>query len=111
MGLPASIYRDEYRSSMNVFDNFARVTLVNVDGPFEPSENAPAAVLVKGNDPGTVVVRAVRNYSASDETHDVIRGMMGGSYVSTSDSRFSQAVEKIVGGRFYGAVALHDRVE
>ena len=110
MGLPASIYRDEYRSSTNAFSNFNRVTLINVDGPFEPSKDAPAAVLVKGNAPGTVVVRVVRNY-VPGETPEVIRGMMGGAYVSTSDGRFSEAVEKILGGRFYGAVALHDRVE
>lgn len=37
--------------------------------------------------------------------------MFGGCYVATSDSRFSDEVERIVGGRFYGAVALHDRFE
>lgn len=110
MGLPASIYRDEYRSSMNVFGAFTKVTLVNVDGPFNPSKDAPAAVLVKGNAPGTVVIRPVRNYVIG-ETPEVVRGMMGGAYVATSDSRFSDAAEKILGGRFYGAVALHDRVE
>jgi len=37
--------------------------------------------------------------------------MFGGNYASTSDSRFGEAVEKIIGTRFYGAVAVHDRVE
>jgi hypothetical protein len=37
--------------------------------------------------------------------------MMGGCYVGASDGRFSEAVEEIVGARFYGAVPLHDRFE
>jgi hypothetical protein len=37
-------------------------------------------------------------------------GMMGGSYAS-GDSRFNEAVEKLLGHRFYGAVPIHDRFE
>ena len=37
--------------------------------------------------------------------------MMGGHYGATSDSRFSDAVEEMMGTPFYGALAIHDRVE
>lgn len=37
--------------------------------------------------------------------------MFGGAYGSTSDSRFSAAVEKLTGAPFYGAIPIHDRCE
>jgi hypothetical protein len=37
--------------------------------------------------------------------------MFGGSFAHTSDSRFSRAVERITGGKHYGAVPIHDRME
>jgi hypothetical protein len=37
--------------------------------------------------------------------------MMGGNYAATSDSRFSQLCDRLIGGHFYGAVAVFDRVE
>jgi hypothetical protein len=37
--------------------------------------------------------------------------MMGGTFGQTSDSRFSEAIEKLTGSRFYGAVPIHDRFE
>ena len=37
--------------------------------------------------------------------------MMGGNYVTTSDSRFSDVIAARLGHNFYGAVPIHDRVE
>ena len=37
--------------------------------------------------------------------------MFGGNFAHSSDSRFSEAIEKLLGHRFYGAVAIHDRIE
>ena len=37
--------------------------------------------------------------------------MFGGNYGATSDSRFSEKVEEMMGSSFYGAVPIHDRVE
>jgi hypothetical protein len=36
--------------------------------------------------------------------------MAGGSFV-TGDSRFSAEIQRVGGVRFYGAMALHDRIE
>lgn len=120
MGLLVSVYRN---SSMDCTANgissrVVNLTLVNVDGPFEPTENAPAAFLVKGALDSVIIVPAVEV-----SNHDLLedkskkgyiqetRSMFGGNFGSTSDSRFSNAVAKILGHRFYGAVPIHDRIE
>jgi hypothetical protein len=35
--------------------------------------------------------------------------MFGGNYAETCDSRFQEALRKVTGARFYGAVPIHDR--
>jgi len=69
--------------------------------PFEPSDRYPAAKLVEH------VGHAIIQPEGLD--HKWL--MFGGNYGSTSDSRFSQAIEKLIGHRFYGAVPIHDRWE
>jgi hypothetical protein len=61
-------------------------------------------MLVK-NAGGTVVIKGVADITSGAWT------MMGGNFAHTSDSRFGEAIEKIVGYRMYGAVAIHDRIE
>jgi len=61
--------------------------------------------LVKGN-LGSCIARPIEK---PPEGH--IGWMSGGCYISTHDSRFSEAVEHILGHRFYGAIPLHDRSE
>lgn len=123
MGLIVSIYKDKGRSYSNggFSERHDEVTVVNVEGPFEPTEDRPPVMLVKGNVPGTVkVVPAIETpagYMAAmpgDFAGDDATGMgpmMGGTYVGTSDSRFSEAVEALLGVPFYGAVPFHDRFE
>jgi hypothetical protein len=123
MGLIVSIYRDRKMpdcSAGGLSSRVDEVTLVNVEGPFDPTPERPAALLVKGNGEGIAkVVEAVLEYPGEQESggtgyvarKDGVGPSMGGCYVATSDSRFTQAVERIVGGRFYGAVPLHDRYE
>lgn len=69
---------------------------------FEESPDCPAVMLVKNayNTVKAVPVNAVNKPA-----------MYGGRFVSTSDSRFSDVIENLLGHRFYGAVPLHDRVE
>lgn len=80
-----------------------KLTLVNVDGPFDPEPGRPAAWLLPGYVEGTVRIVPV---DVGDSWT-----MFGGNYAGTSDSRFTEAVEKITGATFYGAVPIHDRVE
>jgi hypothetical protein len=109
MGLNVSVYRDTSHNvdcTLNgVTSRFSRLNVVNVDGPFEPREDCPAVMLVKGNLPGTVKIVPVAELDKGSWT------MFGGNYAATSDSRFNEAIEKITGARFYGAVPVHDRVE
>jgi len=104
VGLIVSIYRSDYDSTMNVFHGKSRITLVNVDGPFQPTENAPAAKLVAGYGNTAIIVPA-------DETEFDGVQMMGGTFASTSDSRFQHAVAALDGGVSHVAVAIHDRRE
>ncbi len=102
MGLIVSIYRAEYDSTMNVFYGKKQVTLINVEGPFEPTAEAPAAELVRGYGKTAIIIPA-------DNFTDGFQ-MMGGTYGATSDSRFSRAVEALTGVSHF-AVAIHDRRE
>ena len=62
MGLIANIYRGRFGDCSNggLSSRVNEVTLVNVEGPFEPTEDRPAAMLLNGHARGTVrVVPAV----------------------------------------------------
>lgn len=115
MGLPVDIFKFQGRSYSNggASSKFDTLTLVNVPGPFEPREDSPAALLLP-NYGGTVrVVLAMPQDGNWVELKqpNAAGPMFGGTYVATSDSRFSEAIEAILGHGFYGAVKLHDRYE
>lgn len=109
MGLLAFVYRtpDGVDCTNNGLSyQFERMTVMNADGPFEPTVDAPACWLVEGAYPGTVKVVV---HDPNGERPP--RGMMGGNFLSTSDSRFSQAIAAITSRNWYGAVPIHDRFE
>lgn len=90
-----------------VSSRVAALTLVNVEGPSTPSDDAPAAYLVKGNVAGSVKVVPADATGAMDSRWL----MFGGNYAGTSDSRFGEAVERL-GGAWHSATApVHDRYE
>jgi len=105
MGMIAEIFRSDMSDCSNggMSSQYTAVTVVNVDGPFEPTVGRPAVEIVKGYLEGTCHIRPV--YLAED------RPMMGGTYIATSDSRFNEKVREITGGRHAGAVPFHDRSE
>ncbi|USN15593.1 hypothetical protein KIKIMORA_04750 [Brevundimonas phage vB_BpoS-Kikimora] len=90
-----------------VSSRVAALTLVNVSGPSSPSEDAPAAYLVKGNVAGSVKIVPADATGAKDSRWL----MMGGNYAGTSDSRFGEAVESLGGGRYTAIAPVHDRFE
>jgi hypothetical protein len=106
MGLIVYIYRNAaLTSDCTNGGPSSKVTefcLTNVDGPVSPQPHHPAAKLVK-NAYGTVKI--------VPESLEGKQTMFGGNYAASSDSRFSEAIEAILGHRFYGAVPIHDRVE
>lgn len=116
MGLLLSIYRDSQfgdctNSGISSPQRGARgLCVVNASGPFDPSDDYPA-VLLDHHHRGIVrIVPAQRNERGG---WSIAPGhfMMGGNFASTSDSRFREQIENMIGHQFYGAVAIHDRQE
>tara|TARA_R100001594_G_scaffold97709_1_gene132086 strand:+ start:1860 stop:2231 length:372 start_codon:yes stop_codon:yes gene_type:complete len=113
MGLIVSILKDGMGDYSNggVSGRANQLTLINVDGPFEPSVHAPAAMLVKGNLGGAKVIPCVDDpTNMFGDMSNQIGPMMGGTFVTTSDSRFSNKLEKM-GVSSGVAIPFHDRYE
>lgn len=104
MGIIGAIYDSPGGNCSNggVSARHTQVCVVNVDGPFEPSQDAPAVRLIKRRTGNLVCVPV----GLEDKWT-----MFGGAYVYTSDSRFTNAVEKLSGYDHCFPVALHDRIE
>jgi len=102
MGLRVSIYRDsgsDYDcTNGGISSKFTELTLVNVPGPFDPTPDAPAAIL-EAVDKGSARIVPVF------QPEGTLGPMFGGNYAASSDSRFRKAAG------IYGAVAIHDRFE
>ena len=109
MGLLVNVYKTEGRDCTNggVSSkwNIKGLCLINVPGPFNPSEDYTAAQLVKQSFYFGDSVKIIQEECEGKQT------MMGGNYAATSDSRFSDKIEEMLGHNFYGAVPIHDRVE
>jgi hypothetical protein len=104
MGMLAYIYDSPLGNCSNngVSAKAKQVCIINVEGPFSPSDDAPAVELVKRST-GNIVCKPIG-----------LEGewtMFGGAFVYASDSRFSEAVRKLSGYDHGFPVALHDRVE
>ena len=109
-GLRVHVFRNALGDSTNGgrSANVKTVTVVNVDGPFAPTDDAPAFVLVTGPT-GVPILRPVDGPTDPEAT---IGPMAGGNIASTSDSRWTAAVTDIAGTRFAPTgVAIHDRFE
>ena len=108
MGLLVNVYKSGKYDCTNggVSSRDIRgLCLTNVEGPFEPCDDYPAAKLVKQTFGFGSSVKVIPEEAEGKQP------MMGGNYAATSDSRFSRAVEALLGNHFYGAVPIHDRVE
>lgn len=109
-GLLVSIYKNpSYAECSNggVSQYNDKAILIGAGIPeiFTAGENDLVLKLLPGNLAGTAKIVPLH------QPKGISGPMFGGCFVSTSDSRFSEAVEKICGHRFYGAVPLHDRFE
>jgi hypothetical protein len=120
MGLRVSVYRNAERGLQGDFTNggisgkYGSLTLVNVSGPSEPTDDAPAAMLVHGNLGTAIIVPAIWSEGTREwqeqpsQTAEGPARMFGGNYAGTSDSRFHEAVRRLI-GQSHVAVAIHDR--
>lgn len=119
MGLIADVYRSVERRNADGSvvqrdctnggwsARFHRVCVVNAEGPFAPSDDCPAVLLVKHR-----TLDAVHAVSVADQNSGVWT-MAGGNFLHTSDSRLGELIAKLLGPehRFHGPVSIHDRVE
>jgi len=111
-GIIARVYHSDYRGGC-ASDQLREITIVGpeVDPVFEPTPDRPAYELVQ-HVRGSVCLQPVaRRDGGSADRREVIGPMFGGNFAHTSDSRVSDAVARLLGHRFYGAIAIHDRYE
>ena len=99
MGLNVSIYRSDYDCELNYFYGKKSVTVINAEGPFEPTEDSPAAIIKDGYTPGSKII------VPADEVPNYQVQMSGGTFGFSSDSRFREATGT------YSALSIHDRRE
>lgn len=109
MGLIVNVYRnandDSDCTNDGLSSRFTSLTVVNVAGPFEPTGEAPAVMLVSGP------YDTARLFPA-DLVESDTWVTFGGNIGVTSDSRFGHAISKITGKEFEnGIVKIFDRVE
>lgn len=107
MGLIVNVFRaaDVQDCTRNgVSARHSTLCVINVDGPFQPAPDAPA-VLLDTRVKGALRLVPLDEYAAGKWL------MFGGNFAHCSDARFTEACERILGHAFYGAVAIHDRVE
>ena len=108
MGIHVSVYRSEYLdcTAGGISSTADQLCIINVDGPFDPSDDVPAAVLVVAEPIQGQKILRIEPADKGDQWT-----MFGGNYASTNDSRFSAKCKQLLGSGFYGAVAVHDRIE
>lgn len=112
MGMFLSVYRDADGidcTNRGLSSIFNCICVVNVEGPFHPDFDHPPFLLENHYQKALRLVPAV----FKNGKYEPMEGwfMFGGNYASTSDSRLGDAIEKLLGRRFYGAIAIHDRKE
>lgn len=116
MGLLIEVFRNPLGDCTGggISGTHTTLCLVNVSGPFSPTEYAPPAILESHTKGCLRIAPAYAHHDANGfvEYRTVpLWWMSGGNFGSTSDGRFGEACEKLLGHRFYGAVAIHDRTE
>lgn len=109
MGLLIQIHRSRYDSESNAFHGHDTVTVVNVSGPFDPTNDRPGVYLDR-RPSGPVLVPADwdedRNaWGPAPRPDELVGPMCGGTFAATSDGRWRDAVGS------YVAVPIHDRYE
>ena len=109
MGLHINIYKcnkygDCTNNGVSSWD-IKGLCITNVNGGDNPSDKYPSAELVTQEHFNRKTIKIVPIHVGNRHS------MFGGNYGATSDSRFSETVERMLGHSFYGAVPIHDRVE
>jgi hypothetical protein len=112
VGLIIEVLRGRHDCTRNgLSSKHDHLTVVNIPGPFNPAPDRPAVSL---DSHVKECLRLVPVEFVGDKWQ-VVEGnwhMAGGNFGHSSDSRFNEACRQMLGVEcFYGAVAIHDRVE
>lgn len=78
---------------------------------FPARPDAPAVVVDRTPGGWPILVPAYFDAQAGQWGRVPSHTVAGGNYAASSDSRASDALHAVLGARFYGAVAIHDRIE
>lgn len=109
-GLTLEVFRGRFEATNGgLSSGVTEITVVGLgkgSEMFAPDSRAPAFRL-ESHVPGCLRLVPVDDPRAGN----CAGPMFGGNYAATSDSRFSKVCERLLGHRFYGAVAIHDRYE
>lgn len=107
MGLTAHVYRNPLGDCTNggITSKHDGVCIVNVDGPFDPSDDYVAVALTDGPTGNPIFVPLDKN---GREMHG---GMFGGNYIGGADSRLGEAIMRRFGIEARVALPVHDRFE
>ena len=105
MGLLLNVYRWELGDCTNggASATVKDICVVNIPGPFHPSDSTPAFVLARGPSRDPILKPAAGGTG--------IGPMFGGNFGHTSDSRLGEAVQDMTGRRSWGALPIFDRYE
>jgi hypothetical protein len=108
MGALVTIYRPAGREpGTDLSDLVDRLTIVNVEGPFEPSPEAPAAELIAHHYYSDLPIIV-----PIGPDRPGMRGPMGGSNYADGYGGFKNAVEKITRNKRHSQlIRIHDRFE
>lgn len=124
MGLTVSVLRDAWLkadcTNGGISGKADRLCVVNVPGPSNPSDDAPAALLVVDQVIGTEKRARLVPAEQDDDGvwHPIAQNpteyagpMMGGNYAATCDARFGRALRELGFPVGYIAIPIHDRCE
>lgn len=112
MGLIIEVLRGRHDCTRNgLSSKHDHLTVVNIPGPF-PANSASPAVMLESHVKGCLRLVPVEFVEDKWKVVDGRWHMAGGNFGHSSDSRFNEACRQMLGVEcFYGAVAIHDRVE
>lgn len=81
--------------------------------PMANSDAAPVLLVIRSSADGFIahLTPAHRDEETGQWTRGGVWSMAGGNFAQASDSRFTSLVSRLLGVRFYGALAVHDRIE
>ena len=105
MGLRVYILKNggDY-SNGGISGQVSTLAITNIGGPFNPTEDAPAAML-KNHVFDTVIA------VPEDIPENMVGPMAGGTYIISSDSRFGAKLRELGLTNSYVAIPFHDRFE